>query len=101
MRADALRGLQSDTKSIPPVWFYDQRGSRLFEEITQLPEYYPTRSETAILQANAPEIAKLIPADAAMVEFGAGSGAKARILLHAASQASANRVSAYVPVDIS
>src|SRR6202167_5686427 len=102
MVTDALKGLQGEEKSIPPVWFYDQRGSRLFEEITQLPEYYPTRTETAILQAHAAEIAKLIPADAAMVEFGAGSAAKARILLGAASsQVSASQVSAYVPVDIS
>jgi dimethylhistidine N-methyltransferase len=93
---DVMAGLMADPKRLPPKYFYDQRGSRLFEEITQLPEYYPTRTETAILQANAPEIAKLIPADAAMVEFGAGSSAKARILLRAAPQ-----VSAYVPVDIS
>jgi dimethylhistidine N-methyltransferase len=93
---DAMAGLMAEPKRLPPKYFYDQRGSRLFEEITQLPEYYPTRTETAILQANAPEMAKLIPADAAMVEFGAGSSAKARILLRAAAQ-----VSAYVPVDIS
>ena len=49
MRADALAGLQGKEKSIPPVWFYDERGSRLFEEITQLPEYYPTRAERALL----------------------------------------------------
>ncbi len=98
---DVMAGVTAEPKRLPPKYFYDQRGSRLFEEITQLPEYYPTRTETAILQANAAEIAKLIPADAAMVEFGAGSGAKARILLRAANRASANRVSAYVPVDIS
>jgi dimethylhistidine N-methyltransferase len=97
---DVMAGLTAEPKRLPPKYFYDQRGSRLFEEITQLPEYYPTRTETAILEANAAEIAKLIPADAAMVEFGAGSGAKARILLRAASRAS-NRVSTYVPVDIS
>ena len=93
---DVMAGLMAEPKRLPPKYFYDQRGSRLFEEITQLPEYYPTRTETAILQANAPEIAKLIPADAAMVEFGAGSLVKTRILLHAARE-----VSAYVPVDIS
>jgi dimethylhistidine N-methyltransferase len=93
---DVMAGLLAEPKRLPPKYFYDQRGSRLFEEITQLPEYYPTRTETAILQANAPEIAKLIPADAAMVEFGAGSSAKTRILLRAA-----NQVSTYVPVDIS
>jgi dimethylhistidine N-methyltransferase len=94
---DVMAGLMAEPKRLPPKYFYDQRGSRLFEEITQLPEYYPTRTETAILQAHAPEIAKLIPADAAMVEFGAGSVAKARILLGAAG----SQVSAYVPVDIS
>jgi dimethylhistidine N-methyltransferase len=93
---DVMDGLLAEPKRLPPKYFYDQRGSHLFEEITQLPEYYPTHTETAILQANAPEIAKLIPADAAMVEFGAGSFAKARVLLGAAEQ-----VSAYVPVDIS
>ena len=52
MRGDALEGLQGRPKSIPPVWFYDERGSRLFEEITQLPEYYPTRAERSILRAS-------------------------------------------------
>ncbi len=54
MLADALKGLQGEQKSIPPVWFYDERGSRLFEDITQLPEYYPTRAERALLEAHAP-----------------------------------------------
>jgi len=94
-----MAGLMAEPKRLPPKYFYDQRGSRLFEEITQLAEYYPTRTEIGILQANAPDIAKLIPADAAMVEFGAGSAAKARILLRAAT--STHQVSAYVPVDIS
>jgi dimethylhistidine N-methyltransferase len=93
---DVMAGLLAEPKRLPPKYFYDQRGSRLFEEITRLAEYYPTRTETAILEVNAAEIAALVPADAAMVEFGAGSSAKARILLRAASQ-----VTAYVPVDIS
>jgi len=93
---DVMAGLSAEPKRLPPKYFYDQLGSRLFEAITRLPEYYPTRTEAAILEANAAEIAKLIPADAAMIEFGAGSSAKARILLRAAKQ-----VSAYVPVDIS
>jgi dimethylhistidine N-methyltransferase len=93
---DVMAGLAAEPKRLPPKYFYDQRGSRLFEEITRLAEYYPTRTETAILDANAAEIAALVPADAAMVEFGAGSSAKARILLRAAGQ-----VTAYVPVDIS
>jgi dimethylhistidine N-methyltransferase len=94
--ADVLAGLAADPKQLPPKYFYDRRGSELFERITTLPEYYPTRIEIGILEAHAGAIAKLIPADAAVVEFGAGSAAKTRILLHAAPQ-----VSAYVPVDIS
>jgi dimethylhistidine N-methyltransferase len=93
---DVMAGLLAEPKRLPPKYFYDQCGSRLFEEITRLAEYYPTRTETAILDANAAEIAALVPADAAMVEFGAGSSAKARILLRTAGQ-----VTAYVPVDIS
>ena len=93
---DVMAGLAAEPKRLPPKYFYDQRGSRLFEEITRLAEYYPTRTETAILDANAAEIAALVPANAAMVEFGAGSSAKARILLRATGQ-----VTAYVPVDIS
>jgi dimethylhistidine N-methyltransferase len=93
---DVLAGLQADPKCLPPKYFYDQRGSELFEQITALPEYYPTRTEIGILESRAGAIAKLIPPDAAVVEFGAGSAAKTRILLRAARQ-----VSAYVPVDIS
>jgi dimethylhistidine N-methyltransferase len=93
---DVVAGLLAEPKHLSPKYFYDERGSQLFEEITQLPEYYPTRTETAILEANAPAIAKLIPEDAAIVDFGAGSSAKARILLR-----EARRVAAYVPVDIS
>jgi len=94
--ADVLAGLGAEPKHLPPKYFYDQRGSELFERITRLPEYYPTRTEIGILEAHAGAIAKLIPRDAAVVEFGAGSAAKTRILLDAAPQ-----VSAYVPVDIS
>jgi dimethylhistidine N-methyltransferase len=93
---DVIAGLLAEPKHLSPKYFYDERGSQLFEEITRLPEYYPTRTETAILEANAPAIAKLIPDDAAIVDFGAGSSAKARILLR-----EARRVAAYVPVDIS
>jgi len=93
---DVLAGLMAEPKRLPPKYFYDEVGSDLFQRITLLPEYYPTRIETGILEAHAGEIAKLIPADAAVVEFGAGSSAKTRILLRAAPH-----VSAYVPVDIS
>jgi dimethylhistidine N-methyltransferase len=93
---DVVAGLLAEPKRLPPKYFYDRIGSELFQRITTLPEYYLTRTETGILEAHAGEIAKLIPADAAVVEFGAGSSAKTRILLRAAPQ-----VCAYVPVDIS
>jgi dimethylhistidine N-methyltransferase len=93
---DVLAGLQAEQKHVPPKYFYDETGSQLFQRITTLPEYYVTRVETGILERYANEIAKLIPANAAVVEFGAGSSAKTRILLRAAPH-----VSAYVPVDIS
>ena len=82
MRADAIAGLQSDLKSIPPVWFYDERGSQLFEEITRLPEYYPTRTERRLLELHARTIAELSKADT-LVELGAGSCDKTRVLLSA------------------
>ena len=98
MRADALEGLQGETKSIPPVWFYDERGSRLFEEITQLPEYYPTRAERALLEAHAPSIAELSKADT-LVELGAGACDKTRVLLSALKETGS--LSRYVPFDVS
>jgi dimethylhistidine N-methyltransferase len=93
--ADVLRGLSATPKRIPAKYFYDDAGSLLFDRITDLPEYYPTRCEMGILEAHAAEICKLIPEGAALVEFGAGSNKKARILLKAAPT-----LSAYVPVDI-
>jgi dimethylhistidine N-methyltransferase len=93
---DVLAGLSGSRKSLPPKYFYDDEGSRLFEEITRLPEYYPTRSEISILKEHGKAIAALIPKDAAVIEFGSGSATKARILLEAAPQ-----IAAYVPVDIS
>lgn len=92
---EVLAGLEEDPKRIPPKHFYDQRGSELFEDITRTPEYYPTRTELAILTENAAAIARHIPEGAAMIEFGSGASTKARILLEAA------KVGAYVPVDIS
>ncbi len=98
MRADALKGLQAAQKSIPPVWFYDERGSRLFEEITQLPEYYPTRAERALLERHGPAIAELAKADT-LVELGAGACDKTRVLLGALQEA--GTLSRYVPFDVS
>jgi dimethylhistidine N-methyltransferase len=95
--ADAVAGLTATRKSIPPKYFYDREGSRLFDEITRQPEYYPTRCELEILRAHAADMAELIPPDAALIEFGSGAATKAKIVL----QAAAARLSAYVPVDIS
>jgi L-histidine N-alpha-methyltransferase len=98
MRTDAVAGLQGDEKSIPPVWFYDERGSRLFEEITQLPEYYPTRAERALLEEHAPAIAEISKADT-LVELGAGACDKTRVLLSALEEA--GTLARYVPFDVS
>jgi dimethylhistidine N-methyltransferase len=94
--ADVIAGLTAKPKRLPSKYFYDLAGSALFERITQLPEYYPTRCELALLRENAPAIASLFPPNCALLEFGAGSSKKARILLGAAAT-----VEAYVPVDIS
>lgn len=92
---DVLKGLKSTPKRISPKYFYDSTGCALFEQITELPEYYLTRSELRILEDNAAAIAAYIPPGAALVEFGSGSSRKTRILLAAAPQ-----LVAYVPVDI-
>ena len=94
-RADVLNGLSEPIPAIPARWFYDRRGSELFDDITRLPSYYPSRTETALLEERIEEMARLIPADSAVVEFGSGSSTKTPILLHAVKPA------AYVPVDIS
>jgi L-histidine Nalpha-methyltransferase len=94
-REDVLAGLSSSVPAIPARWLYDQRGSELFDDITRLPSYYPTRTETALLQTIMPDIAARVPAGAAVVEFGAGSATKTPLLLEAIHPA------AYVPVDIS
>jgi dimethylhistidine N-methyltransferase len=92
---DILDGLSATPKRIPAKYFYDAEGSRLFERITEQPEYYPTRCEMQVLQEQAAEIDKLIPEGASLVEFGSGSNKKARRLL-----AAAPKLAAYVPVDI-
>mgnify|MGYP003295809842 CR=1 FL=1 len=93
-RADVLAGLAEPQKAIPARWFYDDAGSELFEDITRLPEYYPTRAETEILQTCSDDIARLIGPGRAVVEFGSGSSVKTPLLL------SAIQPSAYVPLDI-
>jgi L-histidine N-alpha-methyltransferase len=98
LRADARAGLTATPKSLPPKWFYDERGSELFEKITLLPEYYPTRAERSILAAAAPAIAAATSA-AVLVELGSGSSEKTRLLLDALRGAGSLR--SYVPVDVS
>ena len=93
---DVVAGLTAPRKTLRPKYFYDEEGSRLFEEITQVPEYYPTRTEIGILEEKGAEIAQLIPAGGALVEFGAGSSVKIRIVLEAL-----DKLAVYVPVDIS
>jgi dimethylhistidine N-methyltransferase len=95
-RRDLVAGLSQAQKTLPPKWFYDAEGSRLFEEITELAEYYPTRQETALLRALAGELVGLFGRGAVLVEFGSGASEKTRILLDAASD-----LAAYVPLDIS
>ncbi|MDP9163464.1 MAG: L-histidine N(alpha)-methyltransferase [Pseudomonadota bacterium] len=94
-RDDVLRGLAEPIPSIPARWLYDRRGSELFDEITRLDAYYPTRTETALLTEIMPDIAAQLPEGMAVVEFGAGSATKTPLLLQAIHPA------AYVPVDIS
>jgi L-histidine Nalpha-methyltransferase len=98
LRADALAGLTATPKSLPPKWFYDAQGSALFEKITELPEYYPTRAERSILSSAAAEIAGLSRARV-LVELGSGSSEKTRLLLSALRATGSLR--AYVPVDVS
>ena len=94
-RADVHAGLAQAQKAIPARWFYDTTGSALFEDITALPEYYPTRSETDLLTRHATDIAAAVGPGRAVVELGSGSSTKTPLLLGAIAPA------AYVPVDIS
>jgi dimethylhistidine N-methyltransferase len=94
-REDVLAGLSARIPAVPARWLYDHRGSELFDEITRLPSYYPTATETALLQRIMPEIAAAVPSGMAVIEFGAGSATKTPLLLEAIAPA------AYVPVDIS
>ncbi|MBF6412153.1 L-histidine N(alpha)-methyltransferase [Nocardia cyriacigeorgica] len=98
LRADARRGLTADPKWLPPKWFYDARGSELFEQITELPEYYPTRTERALLERVVGEIARAAQAQV-LVELGAGSAAKTRLLLSALT--AEGPLKTYVPQDVS
>ena len=98
LRSDAYAGLTRSPKRLPPKWFYDDRGSELFELITRLPEYYPTRAESAILRARAGEIASVSRAHT-LVELGSGSAEKTVPLLDALRDCGSLR--RYIPVDVS
>jgi L-histidine N-alpha-methyltransferase len=93
---ELIDGLRRPEMMISPKYFYDERGSQLFEEITRLPEYYPTETELGIMRDNIGEIARLVGKQASLIEFGSGSSLKTRILLEHLDE-----LAAYVPVDIS
>jgi L-histidine N-alpha-methyltransferase len=94
-RADVIAGLTAPIKAIPARWFYDRRGSELFEQITALPEYYVSRADRALLERHSAQVASIAGQGRAVIEFGSGSSAKTPILLRAVQP------SAYVPIDIS
>jgi L-histidine N-alpha-methyltransferase len=98
LRADVRAGLTAAPKRLPPRWFYDARGSALFEEITRLPEYYPTRAERAVLVRHAPGIARLTGAKV-LIELGSGSSEKTRLLLDALR--GHGSLGGFVPLDVS
>ncbi|WP_020659395.1 L-histidine N(alpha)-methyltransferase [Amycolatopsis benzoatilytica] len=98
LRADVREGLTAAQKWLPPKWFYDAEGSKLFEEITALPEYYPTRSEREVLAGRAAEIAELTGAHT-LVELGSGSSEKTRLLLDALT--AHGTLESFVPMDVS
>jgi L-histidine Nalpha-methyltransferase len=95
---DVRAGLESAPKELPPKWFYDDRGSDLFDQITRLPEYYPTRAERSILEARSAEIAAVTGADT-LVELGSGTSEKTRLLLSALRDA--GTLTRFVPFDVS
>lgn len=94
-RAEVLAGLSAAQKRVPARWLYDHRGSELFEAITALPEYYPTRTERSILERHAGDIAEKVGRGRVVIEFGSGSSTKTPLLL------SAIEPEAYVPIDVS
>ncbi len=96
---DVFYGLTSKPKRLSPKYFYDEEGSKLFEEICDLPEYYPTRTEHSIIEARTPDIAELAGPEAVLIEFGSGSSTKTRAIIEA-FLARFGRLH-YIPVDIS
>jgi L-histidine N-alpha-methyltransferase len=99
LASDVRVGLSRPFKELPPKYFYDERGSRLFEEITALPEYYPTRCERAILESHCSEIVAAAPECDSLIELGSGAARKTKVLLDALRDC--GRLETYVPVDIS
>ena len=95
MRVEVLEGLSAQQKTLAPKFFYDERGSQLFDEITRLPEYYPTRTETALFETHSAQIASHFAGAVSLIEYGSGSSRKIRALLEGMKPA------AYVPLDIS
>jgi dimethylhistidine N-methyltransferase len=93
---EVLRGLRSPQKELPCKLFYDERGSQLFEQITELDEYYPTRAELRIMRASAAEMAARVGPDCLLIEYGSGSSQKTRLLLDRLQQ-----LAGYIPIDIS
>ncbi|MGK5532949.1 L-histidine N(alpha)-methyltransferase [Streptomyces sp. URMC 129] len=98
LRADVAEGLTAQPKTLPPKWFYDAHGSVLFDRITRLPEYYPTRAEKMVLRAHADDIARLTGART-LVELGSGSSEKTRLLIDALSAGGTLKL--YAPLDVS
>jgi len=98
LRDDAKAGLTATPKTLPPKWFYDARGSALFEDITRLPEYYPTRAEREIMLARSGDVARITRAKT-LIELGSGSSEKTRLLLDALR--SGGTLGAFVPFDVS
>ena len=94
-RDDILRGLSAEERMLPSKYFYDEEGSRLFESICKLPEYYPTRTELSILDNDAPEMAEMLGPECLLIEYGSGSTCKTRLLLNELPD-----LAGYVPVDI-
>ncbi len=93
---EVLQGLDSDNKTLPCRFLYDSKGSELFEEITDLDEYYPTRTEITLLQTHAREIAEIAGENTTLIEFGSGSSRKTKYLIK-----SLEDISSYIPIDIS
>ncbi len=96
LRADVLRGLSAEPKTLPAKLFYDEAGARLFEQICELDEYYLTRAELTILRAHAGDIARIAGPESAVIEYGSGAGTKTRVLLDAL-----RHPASYTPIDIS